>query len=70
MASLSASFLSFSDNYMRIRQNANTTDRRLVGFKSVSFLKQGVDLTHRSNVELKLIPSLVPYPISPKNLTV
>jgi hypothetical protein len=40
----SASFLSFSDNYMRIRQNANTTDRRLVGFKSVSLYNFGLTL--------------------------
>ena len=32
---------------MRIRQKANATYRRLVGFKFVSFLKLGVDLTHR-----------------------
>ena len=53
MASLPASYLNFSDNYMRIRQKANTTDRRVVGFKFVSFLKQGVDLTHRRVCGLK-----------------
>ena len=32
-------FLNISDNYMRVRQRANTTDRRLIWFKFVSLLK-------------------------------
>jgi hypothetical protein len=50
--------LNFSDNYMRIRQKANTTDRRLVEFKFVSLLKPGVDFTHRSNVNSLLFAIL------------
>ena len=38
------SFMNFSDNYMRIRQKANTTDRRLVGFRFVSLLNSGLTL--------------------------
>jgi hypothetical protein len=40
---------------MRIRQRANTTDRRLVEFKFVSFLKPGVDLTHRRHLDFTAI---------------
>jgi hypothetical protein len=32
-------------------QFKDTTGRRLVGFKFVSFLKQGVDLTHRRYIK-------------------
>jgi hypothetical protein len=80
MASLSALFLNFSDNYMRIRLKANTTDRRMVGFKFVSLLKTGVDLTHRRHLDfaapspnrhivvlLFLTPPFV-FIIIPKNL--
>ena len=32
---------------MQITEYIHAPDRRLVGFKFVSFLKKGVDLTHR-----------------------
>jgi hypothetical protein len=47
--------LNFSDNYMRIRQKANTTDRRFAEFKFVSLysleltLHIGVMLTFTNN---------------------
>ena len=40
-------YLGKVNNYMLIRKKVNTTVRRLVGFKFVSFLKPGVGLKHR-----------------------
>jgi hypothetical protein len=51
-------------------QFKDTTDRRLVGFKFVSFLKQGVDLTHRRYIKFAFSLDRVLLVLRSKHFTI